>query len=83
MTGSLIETLTLPANSSVTYTVTATVAANATGNLTNTATVTAPKHGVDSDPDNNEATDVTTLGTQVDLGVSKTDGVTATQPVKR
>ncbi len=31
VTGSLIETLTLPANSSVTYTVTATVAANATG----------------------------------------------------
>ncbi len=83
VTGSLTETLTLPANSSVTYTVTATVAANATGNLTNTATVTAPNTAVDSDPDNNEAIDVNTLGAQVDLSVTKTDGVTAHNQVKR
>ncbi len=42
--------------------------------------MTAPNTVVDSDPDNNEATDVNTLGAQVDLSVTKTDGVTATQP---
>jgi uncharacterized repeat protein (TIGR01451 family) len=59
--GNLAETVNLPANGSVTYTVTATVSPGATGSLSNTAAVTAPAGVIDPQPGNNSDTDVDTL----------------------
>ncbi|MEN0005269.1 MAG: DUF11 domain-containing protein, partial [Bacteroidota bacterium] len=53
--GDLAETLSMPAGSSVTYTVTATVDCGTTGTLSNTATATASVS--DPDTNNNSATD--------------------------
>lgn len=73
--GNINDTVNLPAGSSVTYTVSASVSASATGTLSNTATVTS---GVtDPTPGNNSATDTDTLTPQVDLSITKTDGVTS------
>ena len=57
--GDLAETLSMPAGSSVTYTVTCTLDAAATGTLSNTATVTSSV--IDPTPGNNSATDNDTL----------------------
>jgi len=77
--GNLGETLSMPAGSSVSYTVTCSIDPGASGTLSNTATVTASV----SDPtsSNNTATDDdTVLNASADLGVTKTDGVTTATP---
>ena len=77
--GDLAETLSMPAGSSVTYTVSCTIDADATGTLSNTATIA----GSVTDPDtgNNSATDDdTVLAPEADLSVTKTDGVTSAVP---
>src|SRR4029079_694221 len=61
---------TLPANSSVTYTVAAAIKPDATGSLTNTATVSQAS---DVTPGNNGATDTDTLTPQADVSITKTD----------
>ncbi len=66
---SLDVTLSMPANSSVTYDITCTVSAAAMGTLDNTATVSATG---DSTPDNNTATHRLTIQESADLSVSKT-----------
>ncbi len=66
----------MPVNSTITYVVTGTVNAAATGTLVNTATVTAPEGTTDPTPANNTATDTDTMTPQVDLVVTKTDGIT-------
>ena len=73
--GDLADTVDLPASSSVTYTVGATIDPGATGTLSNTATVTPPAGVNDPDPGNNSATDTTTLTPEVDLVITKTDGL--------
>src|SRR5439155_13534135 len=81
--GNISDTVTMPAGSTITYTVTATVSGNATGAISNTATVTPPATVVDVNPTNNTATDIDTVsGTPVnaDLGIVKTDGVTTVAP---
>ncbi len=78
--GNLSETVTLPANSSITYLVTGTIDPSAVGNLVNTATVTAPPDVVDTNPANNSATDTDTLIPNVDLAVTKSNGVTSVEP---
>ncbi|QDV69117.1 Calx-beta domain protein [Rosistilla carotiformis] len=71
--GDLSELLSLPAGSSVTYTVTASIDPSATGTLANTATATASV--VDPDGTNNTATDDdTVLMPAADLSITKTDG---------
>ncbi len=77
-TGRLDDLVNLPAGSSIVYTVRATVAPSASGELENTATVTAP--ATDVNPANNSATDVTLVGEQADLVVTKSDGVTTVRP---
>ncbi|MDY6986882.1 MAG: hypothetical protein SWQ30_02395 [Thermodesulfobacteriota bacterium] len=57
--GDLAETLSMPAGSSVTYTVTCDIDPSATGTLSNTATVTASV--TDPDPGNNTFTDGDTV----------------------
>jgi uncharacterized repeat protein (TIGR01451 family) len=76
-TGDIADTVDLPPGATVTYTVTGTVDPSATGNLANTATVTAAN---DTDAANDTATDTDTLTPQVDVQVTKTDGVTTVTP---
>ncbi|MDY6950219.1 MAG: hypothetical protein SWE60_01795 [Thermodesulfobacteriota bacterium] len=77
--GDLSETLSMPAGSSVTYTVTCSISAGATGTLSNTATVTASV--TDPDPGNDTFTDGdTVLSPRADLSVTKTDGLTQAAP---
>lgn len=75
-TGDLNETLTLPPGATVVYTITATIDPAATGDLVNTVTTAVPTGTTDSNPANDTATDTNTLTPQVDVGVTKTDGVT-------
>ena len=78
--GDIAETLTLPAGSSVTYTVTANITASATGSLANTATATPVAPNIDLDSSNNSATDTDMLTPQADLMISKDDGVATAVP---
>ncbi len=55
------DTVTLPANSSITYTVTAVISNSATGNLVNTVTVAAPAGTTDPTSSNDSAMDTDTL----------------------
>jgi uncharacterized repeat protein (TIGR01451 family) len=71
--GSINDTLSMPAGSSVTYTASGTIAASATGSLSNTATVTAGGGVTDPTPGNNSATDTDTLTPSADVSVTKTD----------
>ena len=66
----------MPVGSIVIYVVTGTVSPSATGNLTNTATVAAPQGVVETDTENNSATDTDSLTPEVDLSITKTDGKT-------
>ncbi|MEX1309083.1 MAG: S8 family serine peptidase, partial [Candidatus Sulfomarinibacteraceae bacterium] len=75
--GDLADTVDLPFGSSVTYSVTATIDPGATGAVINTATVTPPSGVPDPNPGNNSATDTTTLTPEVDLQITKTDGLTS------
>jgi uncharacterized repeat protein (TIGR01451 family) len=72
---SISDTVTMPSGSSITYTVTGTISPTATGSLVNMATVTAPASFTDTNPNNNSATDTDSLTPQVDLSITKTDGV--------
>jgi len=71
--GNISDTLSMPAGSSVTYTVNATIQSSATGSLSNTATVTAGAGVTDPTPGNNSATDTDTLTPSADVSVTKTD----------
>src|SRR5438105_2776094 len=66
---------TFPSGGSLTFTITATVTAT-TGSVTNTVTVAPPMGTIDPTPGNNTASDSDTVIPQVDLSVTKTDGVT-------
>ena len=81
--GDLNETLSMPAGSSVTYSVTATIAPDFTGTLINTASAVASFS--DSVPGNNSATDNDTVVTApsltlviADASISETGSTTAT-----
>ena len=75
-TGSINQTVNLPAGSSVIYTVNVTISASATGNLTNTATISSAV--ADPVPGNNVATDTDTqlISSVADLQITKSDGAT-------
>ncbi len=74
-TSSFNDTVDLPAGSSLTYVVTAQILSSATGSLTNTVTITPTATIIDPTPENNSATDTDTLVAQIDLSVTKDDGV--------
>jgi uncharacterized repeat protein (TIGR01451 family) len=59
--GSINDTVNLPAGASVIYTLTASISPAASGTLSNTATVTAPGGVTDPSPGNNSATDNDTV----------------------
>jgi uncharacterized repeat protein (TIGR01451 family) len=73
-TGSLDETVDLPAGAHVLFTLTGTVHPAAGGSLTNTVVVDRPSGWTDPNWSNNVATDVDTLTPAADLAVTKTDG---------
>ncbi|MEZ5469747.1 MAG: hypothetical protein R3F18_19075 [Lysobacterales bacterium] len=73
-TGSIADTVSMPAGSSITYVASATVRATATGSLSNSASVSTPAGVTDPVPGNNIATDTDTLTPQTDLAITKTDG---------
>jgi len=75
--GNILESVTLPAGSAVTFTVNATVAFNAFGTITNTATVVAAN---DPNGANDTASDVDTVAVSADLSITKTDGVVTATP---
>lgn len=72
-TGNISDSVSLPAGSSISYTVNVTIASGATGNLTNTATVGSSV--ADPVPGNNSASDTDTQFISADLEISKTDNV--------
>lgn len=72
-TGNINDTVDLPVNATITYTVVAQIASSATGSLVNTATVTAPADPPDPNLANNTATDTDTLTPIADLAITKTD----------
>ncbi len=71
--GSIDDTVDLPAGSTITYTVLATIAPTATGTLSNTATVTAPAGVTDTNLENNGATDTDALTPHADLETTVSD----------
>ncbi len=73
--GNISDSVNVPVGGSVTYTATGTIAASATGTLVNTATVAAGGQ-LECNLANNSATDTDTLTPQVDLAITKTDGLT-------
>ena len=78
--GDIADTVNLPVGGSATYTANATIDPAATGTLSNTATVAPPAGVTDPNPGNNGMADGTTLTPEVDLAVTKTDGVTTAVP---
>jgi uncharacterized repeat protein (TIGR01451 family) len=82
-TGNIADTVTLPPNSTLTYTVNGSVSGSASGTLVNTSTVAAPAGFTDTNPGNNSATDTDTIVVNppvADLSITKTDGVTSVIP---
>ena len=59
--GSINNTVTMPAGSKITYKATGTISAAASGSISDTATVTAPSGVTDPNTANNSATDTDTL----------------------
>lgn len=78
--GNIADVVNLLAGGTLTYTVNATISASATGNLSNTATVTASGAVTDPDLSSNSDTDTDTLDPEVNLGITKTDGVASEIP---
>ncbi len=69
--GSIADSVTIPAGGSVTYTVTANLRPSAAGTLTNTATASA------SDASTVSATDTDTLNSNASLTITNSDGVSS------
>jgi uncharacterized repeat protein (TIGR01451 family) len=76
--GNIIDTVTMPAGSTITYTVTAPINPSSLGTLSNTATIAPPMGVTDANPANNSATDADTLTPQADLAVTQTGPATMT-----
>jgi len=74
--GNINDTVNILSGGTLTYTVNATITASASGTLVNTATVTKPSGQIECNLADNSATDTDTLTPQVDLAITKTDGLT-------
>lgn len=79
-TGNIDETVSLSAEGTATYTITAQVAPTVTADLVNTATVSVPPGTIDVNPLDNSATDTDSVTPQVDLAITKSDGVATYVP---
>lgn len=80
-TGVIADAPSLPVGTSVTYTQQCTVATVSTDTtVANTASVALPAGFIDTTPANNTATDTDTLVRLVNVGITKTNGVTTVNP---
>lgn len=79
-TGNLDTRVNLLNGGSATFLITAFPAPGATGSVTNTAVVASPPGAVETNPNNNSASDTDTLTPQADLTITKTNGVTSLVP---
>src|SRR5207302_204278 len=71
----------LKVGGTITFVMTATISTSASGSITNTATVNPPIGFQDTNPNDNTASDTDTLAVaQVDLSITKNDGVTSVVP---
>ena len=68
--GSILETVDLPAGSSLGYTLVGVVGSDASGPLVNTVTVTPPAGTRDPDPGDNRATDTDAVSARADLSLA-------------
>lgn len=76
--GNLNTRVNLLNNGTATFQITATPDPSApAGSVTNTVTIAPPAGAVDTNPDNNAASDTDTFTPQADLSITKTDGVSA------
>ncbi len=78
--GDLLETVSLPAGTSVRYFANASLPSHLQGSLSNSATVTPPNSVSDPNEVNNQANDLTQLTPRVDLRLDKTDNTTSAAP---
>ncbi|MCP4190726.1 MAG: DUF11 domain-containing protein [Planctomycetaceae bacterium] len=74
------DAVNMNSGSSIIYTVEATINPDASGDLSNTVTVEAPAGVVDPDPSNNTATVQNQLNPEVDLQITKANGVDSLVP---
>jgi uncharacterized repeat protein (TIGR01451 family) len=79
-TGNLDTRVNLLNGGAATFLVTALPAPGATGSVTNTAVVASPPGAVETNPNNNSASDTDTLTPQADLTITKTNGATSLVP---
>jgi len=70
----------LPAGASIRYQVTVQTYSSATGPLTNTVEIEMPSGVIDPTPGNNQDSDTDTQNSQVDLSITKDDGLTVIAP---
>lgn len=78
--GDLLDTVVLPAGTSVSYFATAGLPSHLQGDLSNSARVTPPNNVGDPDEGNNQASDLTHLTPRVDLRIAKTDHTAQAAP---
>lgn len=78
--GNINDTVTMPADSRITYKVKGKISSAGNGTISNTATVVPPGNVPDPDPANNSATDTDTLFLQADLRITVTNGRTSLIP---
>ncbi len=79
-TGDLSQTVSIPKDASITYTITMSTPSNRTGDLVNIASIAVPAGVTDPTPANNTATDTDTQNSVADLVITKTDGVSTYTP---
>ncbi len=78
--GNINTKVDLLVNGTATFQLTATADPSATGTVTNTARVDMPDGAVDTNPDNNTASDTDTLTPQADLSINKTNAANSVTP---
>lgn len=78
--GNLNQTVSIPKDASITYTITVSTPSGRTNDLVNTATIDVPVGVTDLTPGNNTDTDTDTQNSIADLVVTKTDGIATYTP---
>lgn len=78
--GNISETVTLLPGGTLTFTAGGSIVVSSTGSIVNTAYASPAAGATDSDTNNNQGTDSTSLDTTVDLGLTKDDGQTSDVP---
>lgn len=78
--GTLDDTIDLPAGVTLTYSAVARLLADAQGTVTNTARVSPGVGSLDSDGSNDQGTDITLLAPRAEMSITVDDGLTSIAP---